>query len=161
MPSTARTYDPKRGTSTLTCSTSDPVQNSVCTAWNSARANGAILAQISPDLALNGRFDGVASIDTAMLRAAAGNVAPEISDADDAGASGARRGAYRDAHLSGARWTTGMAAIADYYDDVASPWSLSALGGVVAIQKSGTSTTLTVATSEAGGGAHTITAHLT
>jgi len=145
-----RDYDPQRGIATLQCNADDPrdpTSSSVCKGWNAARAANDTLAQLAPELSINGRFDGVLAIDATTIKRAAGNVAFEISDADDGGASGAR-------------WSTGVLPVSNYYDDVADPWSLSALAGVLSIAKTGTTYTLTVRTDESGGSAHTITADL-
>jgi hypothetical protein len=147
LASNARAYDPRRGAATLTCATTDPVQSNVCAAWTQARTSAATLGQLTPDLSLNGRFDGVVSADFATLKRAAGNVAFEIADADDGGASQSR-------------WTTGAMPVSDYYDDAGQPWSLSALSGLVSVAKKGTSTILSLLTADPGGGAHTITAAL-
>jgi hypothetical protein len=145
-----RDYDPQRGSATLACNASDPrdpASSSVCTGWNAARSASDTLAQMTPEMSINGRFDGVLAIDAATIKRAGGNVAFEIGDADDNGASGAR-------------WTNGILPVSNYYDDVAVPWSLTALAGVISITKDGTAYTLTVRTDESGGGAHTIVAHL-
>ena len=147
------THDTAGGVTSLACSetAADPAQAGVCKAWNAARAANATVAELGPDLSVNGRFAGVLAIDAAAISRAQGNISFEIADIDDSGVFDA----------SG-RWDASRRfAVGDFFDDIATPFSLSLLNGTVTVTKDATGApVLSLATADPGGSSHLIRATL-
>jgi hypothetical protein len=106
-------------------------------------------------MTVNGRLSGLLPLDRASIERAAGNVAFEAADADDGGAFDA-------AH----RWATSGGAyvrrvpVSDYYDDAASPFTLTLLGGTVSVGKDAQGRYLLTVRADGPAGAHAISAPL-
>lgn len=80
-------HDPQRGQSSLACAAN--LQS--CQAWTAAKASNTLLDDLSPDLLVSGRFNGVAVSDRATLTAGGGNLGFDTTFArDDAGAFNSR-----------------------------------------------------------------------
>jgi hypothetical protein len=62
--------DAAGGSTSLACTSAEPT----CQAWNAARARGDLLAELTPDLVVNGRFFGYSVARGPQLRVAAGNL---------------------------------------------------------------------------------------
>jgi hypothetical protein len=150
--------DEQQGVISLACAenAADPVQASVCKSWNAAREADATVAALGPDLSVNGRFFGTLAIDAAAIARGAGNVAFEIADTDDAGMFDANDRWERSGGTYVKRFT-----VPNFYDDLATPFTLSLINGVVSIGKDSNGLpTLTVRTADADGASHLITAAL-
>lgn len=157
LPSGPIAHDPGYGVTSLACSegssslTATPERRlawETCTAWNAARASGEILAEMTPDLSVNGRFAGVLPIRYASIAAASGNVAPEVRLGDDAGAFESRW--VRDGGALVKRFGVGN------FGDDAPPFTLNMLTGLVRVLRDGAGAyTLSLAA-----GAHTVLAPL-
>lgn len=156
LPAGAVAFDPQYGVTSLACTTGGSgivspertAQWETCKAWNAARASGEILAELTPDLSVNGRFAGTLPVRYAQLAAAAGNIAPEARLGDDGGASESRwvrsNGQY-----------TKRFPVTDFADD-ASPLTLSMLDGLLRVVGDGAGGYLL----NLAAGAHTVTASL-
>jgi len=80
-------HDPERGQTSLAC----PAQLASCKAWNEARSASGILEELSPELIVNGRFNGITVADRGALLASGGNLAYDTAIAtDDGGAFSAK-----------------------------------------------------------------------
>lgn len=73
--------DAKGGSTSLACTSQEPT----CQAWQQARSRGQLLAELSPDLVVNGRFFGYSVARDQQLTAAAGNLAYSTRFAFDDG----------------------------------------------------------------------------
>jgi hypothetical protein len=124
--------DPGRGTTSLACDegpasfgTAPPSARAMwtlCRQWNAARASSSLLAELGPDLAVNGRFGGAAALSEGEIFRAGGKLTYEVTDGDDGGAFNSK--------WSGARFSVG-----DFYDETGTPMQLSALNGVLQVSR--------------------------
>jgi hypothetical protein len=155
-------HDPGFGISNLDCSKNPDLADldidrnrnaAVCTAFMEARSSGDVVAELTPDVMVNGRFYGVLALDHAALTRSAADVLVDVTGADDGGAfesRWARKGSTYDR----------LFPVSDFYDD-AVPLPLSPLSGIISIARDAKGNPiLTVDAAGVGGVSHRITSPL-
>ncbi|MFN2613973.1 MAG: hypothetical protein ABR552_04040, partial [Actinomycetota bacterium] len=126
LPSSWQSNDPGYGVTSLACAenAADPVAASVCKAWDAARAANETLAQLGPDLSVNGRFDGALAIDRAAIARAGGTLLYDATGADDQGLMDAT-----------GRWASSRTfTVSNFYDEAGAA-APSLLDAVVSVTK--------------------------